>query len=272
MAYRFSLAYLTTLEVSPPEAVSVAAKAGYDHLGLRLLPASNEGPYPLLTDNALLKETKAVMKDTGVTLADIEIIRLGPDFQAEATKPFLERGAELGAKNVLVAGDDPDANRCIENFAAFCSLAAQFNMTADLEFMPWTMVPDLTAAKRIVEAADCANGGVLIDAIHYQRSDTTLEQIASLNPKRINYVQLCDAPAIENPTDEQLIFTAREERLYPGEGDIDFAAFLNILPSDIVLSLETPHLERTKSRPALQRAQEAMAAAKMQLSNAGLKQ
>lgn len=267
MNYRFSLSYLSTLDVSPPKAVSIAAEVGYDHLGIRLLPASIEGPYPLLTDKALLRETKAAMRDTGVTLADIELIRVGPNFQTKETKQFLDRGAELGAMNVLVAGDDPDFVRCSENFAELCEITAQYNMTADLEFMPWTMVPDLMAAKKIIDAVGCDNAGILIDAIHFQRSNTTLAQIASLDPSLINYAQLCDAPSIANPTSEQLIFTARQERLYPGEGDIDFKAFLGALPTDIVLSLEVPHLERAKTRSALQRAQEVMSAAKSFITN-----
>src|SRR5690606_24282525 len=93
---------------------------------------------------------------------------------------------------VLVAGDDTDHTRLAESFARFCEMAAARNLTADLEFMPWTGVPDLAAASRIVEAAGRDNGGVLVDALHYDRSATTLAEVASLSPQRVNYVQFCD--------------------------------------------------------------------------------
>ena len=37
-----SLAALTVLELSPPQMVEVAARAGYSHVGLRLVPATPE--------------------------------------------------------------------------------------------------------------------------------------------------------------------------------------------------------------------------------------
>jgi hypothetical protein len=37
-----------------------------------------------------------------------------------------------------------------------------------------------------------------------------------------------------------LIFTAREDRLPPGEGQIDLVAILNHMPSDIRVGIEVP--------------------------------
>jgi hypothetical protein len=56
----FSLAALTVLELAPPALVDVAAACGYDHVGIRLLPAVPGGiAYPLMEDEASLKETIA---------------------------------------------------------------------------------------------------------------------------------------------------------------------------------------------------------------------
>ncbi|MGB0732838.1 MAG: sugar phosphate isomerase/epimerase family protein [Pontibacterium sp.] len=254
MAYDFSLAYLTVFDLPPNEAAQVAADCGYAYLGMRMLPSGSEGAYPIMTDDKLLRETKAVLDDTGVELADIEIIRLNDRFNAQDTKAFLERGAFLGAKNVLVAGDDPEEQRLTENFAAFCEIANQYSMTADLEFMPWTKVPDIHAANRIVQAANQPNGGVLIDALHYHRADTRPSDVLSVEPERIHYVQFCDAPAKFDPSTEQLIYIAREARLPPGEGEIDLKALLNAIPDDIVLSIEVPNFAWAKTTPPAQRA------------------
>lgn len=262
MAYRFSLAFLTTAELPIVENIKVAAEAGYDHVGLRLLPAAADGPYPLLTDTLLLKEVKAAMADTGISVADIEIVRLGENFQLENHKQFLEKGAELGAKNILVAGDDNNIERMIQNYGKFCELALQYNMTADLEFMPWTAIPDLATALKIAQATNFNNVGILVDAIHLERSTSTFEEVAALNNKYINYAQICDVANIKNPTNEQMIFAAREARLNPGEGDIDFTKLISALPKDIVLSIEVPNLQRAKTVPALQRAKDALVATK----------
>ena len=74
----FSLAALTALELAPIELIDVAAACGYDHVGLRLLPAMPGGvAYPLMEDDAALRETIARLAATGVTVADLEVVPSG---------------------------------------------------------------------------------------------------------------------------------------------------------------------------------------------------
>lgn len=242
MAHRYSLAFLTTFDLGPVEAIRVAGETGYDLVGLRLLPAAPSEPdYPILTDDRVLADAVAALADTGLAVADIEIVRLKPDTDVASFAPFFERGRRLGARNVLVAGDDPEEARLTESFGALARLAAGYGLTVDLEFMPWTKVPDLATARRIVEAAGEANGGVLIDALHYDRSATTLADIAALPQERINYVQFCDGPADYDRSDAGLIEVARTARLMPGEGGIDLAGLARAIPADAVISVEIPN-------------------------------
>lgn len=262
MAHPLSLAFLTVFEAGPVEAVRIAAEAGYDLVGLRFLPAAaqGEGPYPVLTDAGLQREVAAALKDTGVGLADIEIVRLGPGTDIAGFARFLELGERLGARNVLVAGDDADHARLAETFARFCELAAAHGLTADLEFMPWTGVKTLAQARAIVAASGAANGGVLVDAIHLQRSKGSNAEVADLPRSMVHYAQICDAPGVYDGSDAGLIATARGARLYPGEGDVDLAGLLRALPADTVLSLEIPHLERARTQSPLERARRALRA------------
>lgn len=243
MAHRYSLAFLTVFDLGPVEAVKAAGAAGYDLIGLRLLPAAPgaEADYPLLTDARVLAETKAALKDTDVGVADIEIVRLKPETDVSTFVRLFERGEQLGAKNVLVAGDDPEEARLAESFGRLARLAAGFGLTVDLEFMPWTKVPDLATARRIVEAAGEANGGVLIDALHYDRSSTTLDDIRAMPRSRINYVQFCDGPRDYDRSDAGLVEVARRARLMPGEGGIDLAGLARAIPGDAVISIEIPN-------------------------------
>jgi hypothetical protein len=55
----------------------------------------------------LLRETLARIKDTGIPVFDVEIARLGVDFRIERFEAFLETAGKLGARAILVAGDDP---------------------------------------------------------------------------------------------------------------------------------------------------------------------
>ncbi|MBN9444367.1 sugar phosphate isomerase/epimerase [Bosea sp. (in: a-proteobacteria)] len=240
-----SLAYLTTVPLPPPEAIRLAAELGYDAVGLRSLPAAPGGDAsPLIEDASLRAETRRAIA-SGVPVFDMEIVRLGADFTVERFRPFLDLCGELGVRAILTAGDDPDESRLIASYAAFCDAAAAYGLTADLEFMPWTRVPDARAALRIVEAAGQPNGRVLVDALHAGRSRTTLADLAAIPAGRLSYAQICDAPGEIPATDEGLIHTARQARLLPGEGGIDLVGIFSQLPAELPISVEVPHLERT---------------------------
>ena len=242
MTASFSLAYLTSAPLSPPDCISLAAKLGYQAVGLRALPVMPGADYARLAeDPALLRATQARMRDTGVTVFDVEIIRLLPEFAIETVKPFLDVCGALGAKAILVAGDDPDEARMTANFAAFCMAAQPYGLTADLEFMPWTKVANAAIALRVVTNAGQPNGGILVDALHTARSATTLDDLAALPRDLLHYIQICDAPGEIPKTVPELLHTARAERLPPGEGGIDLVGMFSVLPRDIPVSIEMPN-------------------------------
>ncbi len=255
----FSLAALTALELAPPALVEVAATCGYDHVGLRLLPATPGGlAYPLMEDAAGLRETIARLDATGVTVADLEVVAFRPETEIAGFSAFFETGARLGARHMLVAAYDPDLNRFADRFAEFCEAAAPYGLTADLEFMPWTHVPDLKTAASIVEKVGKANAGVLVDALHFDRSGSSIGDLARVPVERLNYWQLCDGPAERPATTEDMMRAARTERLFPGEGGIDLVALARALPPDIPISLEVPTLELAKTMDATARARRAL--------------
>jgi len=259
----YSLAYLTTAPMAPPDALLLAQKLGYQAIGVRIAPAAPGGDFsPLIEDSAMLRDTLARIRDTGVPVFDVEIVRLNENFRADQFKRFLETAGKLGARAILVAGDDPDEGRLTASYAAFCDAAAPFNLTADLEFMPWTAVRDAKSALRIITNADRPNGRVLVDSLHAGRSTTTLADLAAIPGSRLSYAQLCDAPAEIPTTHEGLIHTARCARLLPGEGGIDLLGIVRQLPADLPLSLELPNDERLPRLGAEEWARQALAAAK----------
>ncbi len=78
----YSLAYLTANASTVPQAVRIADELGYAYVGLRVQPNGPGAPYQtLIGDAAVLRETQAVMRDTGVGVYDLEIIRIGEQFQ-----------------------------------------------------------------------------------------------------------------------------------------------------------------------------------------------
>ena len=246
MSRSYSMAYLTSHTLTPPESIRLAADLGYANVGLRLLPNAAGAPQQFLIGLPdVLRETLAAQRDTGIGVLDLEIIRIGSGFDAHAYLPLLEAGAALKARAVLVAGDEPDFARLVDGYAQLCELMLPFGMTADLEFMPWTAVPDAKSAMRIVEAAgDPANAGILVDALHFGRSTTTLDDIRAIPRALLHYAQICDAEAGTHFSVEAMIHTARCERLLPGEGSIDVKGLFDVLPEDLPVSVEVIHMER----------------------------
>jgi len=120
-----------------------------------------------------------------------------------------------------------------------------YGLSANLEFMPWTGVKDAQAALRVLKAAGSpANGAILVDALHFGRSTSSLADIAAIPRAWLQYAQICDAPAGLHFTTEQLIHTARQERQLPGEGSIDLQGLFANLPADLPVSVEVPDLVR----------------------------
>ena len=262
----FSLAALTVLELAPPELVEVAVACGYDHIGIRLLPAVPGGlAYPLMEDEASLKETLVRLDATGITVADLEVVAFRPETEVASFAAFFETGARLGAKHILVAGYDPDLDRFNDRFAEFCDLAGRHGLTADLEFMPWTCVPDLRTADRIVAQAGQPNAGVLVDALHFDRSKSLIGDLVCIPADRLHYWQLCDGPATPPATTDEMMRAARSERMFPGEGGIDLVSLICAMPAKIAVSIEVPTsmLANPKARAqrALSTARNAIAAA-----------
>jgi sugar phosphate isomerase/epimerase len=259
----FSLAALTALELSPPLLVEVASACGFEQVGLRLLAATPGGTaYPLMNDRDQLRETKVRLAATGISVADLEVVAFRPETVVGSFEPFLETGRELGARHTLVAAYDPDLGRFCDRFAEYCELTSRFGLTADLEFMPWTYVPDLNTAASIVEKVSSPAAGILVDALHFERSHGRLEDLRKIPVVRMHYWQMCDGPAERPTTTEGLIHAAREERMFPGEGGINLVGLAREMPPNITISIEVPTAELAKTADAQTRARRALRGAK----------
>ena len=243
----YSLAYLTANASTVPQAIGIAAEVGYRFVGLRLQPNGPGAPFQSFIDDvSVQRETLARMADTGVQVYDLEIIRIGEQFDPRVHRPLLEAGAALKARAVLIAADDGNEQRLAQHYAQLCEFMQPYGLTADLEFMPWTGVKDAQAAMRVVQLAGSPkNAGILVDALHFGRSTTSLQDIAAIPHELLHYAQMCDAQAGLNFTTEQLIHTARQARLLPGEGNIDVKGLFTTLPQDLPVSVEIVNLERS---------------------------
>ena len=239
----------------------MAARTGYRTVGLRLIAVTDTTPgYPLMHDPAMMRDTKAALADTGVGVLDVEFVKITPGLDVPCLEPFVAAGAELGARYVITAPYDPDLARLADRLGAVSDLCARYGLRAVLEFFPWTAVPDLGTAVQVVEAAGRADVGILVDTLHFDRSGSTVEQLARVPPRRLPFMHLCDAPVQASYTTEELLHAGRAERLPPGEGEIAIRSILEHMPPGIPIALEVPMTALTRSigpEPVARRVREA---------------
>jgi sugar phosphate isomerase/epimerase len=177
----FSLAHLTVLSLPPPEMVSVAARTGYQAVGLRLIAVTADSPgYPLMFDPPAMRDTKTRLDDTGIRVGDIEFIKITPETDIMSLEPFAAAGAELEARHIIAAPYDPDLGRLAERFAALADLAGRYNLSVLLEFFPWTVVPDVRAAAGIVETADRNTSTSFLQSVSHLFMCATRRQVGPL--------------------------------------------------------------------------------------------
>lgn len=266
MSHLLSLAHLTLIELTPPEVIEVASAAGFRSVNLRLAPvAPGEKQHPMIGGTPMMKETLSRMNALGITVHDVEIIRLLPDTKIEQFEALLAAAAEIGARHMLVAGDSTDETAIADRYAQLCELGARYRINMGLEFMPWTGIKNIDSARRII--AHAGRGSIIVDSMHVDRSGGTVADIAALPLAEFAYFQLCDAPRERPASDAELIFQARQARLPPGAGGIDLRGMLRAIPAESVISLEVPMHGLPNLQPPVERARALREATEVMLAD-----
>jgi sugar phosphate isomerase/epimerase len=235
-----SLDHLTVINATPLELIDAAAAGGFQHVGLRIVqPLAAQPVVDVIGDAVVRRNLKAAMASTGVSIQLIESIWLGPDADPRALEPALATGAELGARFVLVAGNDPQQNRLIDNLGQLASLAEGHGLEIAFEFMPFTQVQRYEDAVAIKREIGRDNLRLLVDALHLSRSGVDFHKLTPFDPSIVSYVHLCDARG-PIPSPDTLRDEARLGRYDLGEGDLPLDDFLAAMPADARLGVEAP--------------------------------
>lgn len=258
----YGLTFLTAPELDPISSIQIAAECGYQYVGLRLVPATPQEPqYPLLQDKKLAEKVRREAEQSGVSVLDVELIRVDEHFQLESKLPFLEAAARIGAKHINIACNDADYVRMQHHFAVLCEASRPFGLSCDIEFLPWTVLKDLNDTRQFLIEVNQPNGALMIDALHWARSATASKfDLQQVPESAYNYVQICDALLQYDPSPEGLIHIARSERLMPGQGELDLKAFLEAVPADKPVGIEVPNTQLFKQYSAKDRAKMAIQA------------
>lgn len=220
-----SLAAGVCPETGPADFVSACADAGWAACGIWFDAAS-------WTD-ATATEVRRRLDDTGLIALDMEPIFVTPD--GDHGDRIIDAAVNVGARNLLVVSRGVDDQRFIERFGELCDLAVPHGIGCSLEFMAFMSIRDLPQAIGVLDAVDRPNAAVLVDNLHLARTGGTPDDVATLDPARLPYVQLCDAPAA---SPDNLVEEALDERLTLGDGKLPIGELVAALPDHTALSME----------------------------------
>ena len=180
------------------ERVDAAQKAGFDAIALF--------PQQYLRARKKEKLTPADMREIlaerNVTLDEVDPLLdwFGPK-ASRAENLMFEIANELGARSVNTPpafAPAIDLQELTAALARVCERANSHGLRVDLEFLPWTLVPDLRTALRVLDDAGQANLGITLDVWHFFRGGDTVATLHDLKPEEaahITNLQVNDAPA-----------------------------------------------------------------------------
>jgi len=113
---------------------------------------------------------------------------------------MMEMADAFGARSVNVAAafvSDKPVSEIVDCFGRTCERVAAHGLRADLEFLPWTQVPDLTSALSLLEQANPSSAGIMFDFWHFFNGGGQVAQLNALSIEsaaRITSLQLNDVP------------------------------------------------------------------------------
>jgi sugar phosphate isomerase/epimerase len=235
---QITLADRTLGSVTPLEHVTIAAELGYDGVSLRINPSADHRGY-VPAASALMQQTRRLLADTGLFVLEAESVRLTPNWSVAETEPYLAACGELGARFLVTVADDAEESRVAANIAALAEAAAVYGTRVAMEFMVYVGVNSLQKVSRVLDTSGRSDAAILIDALHLHRAHGTPADLAAVNPSRLPYFQICDAPRAM-PPDSELRREARSDRRLPGEGDLPLVDLIRAMPRDGVISVEAP--------------------------------
>lgn len=230
--HKLSLASGVLPEFGAVDVVEAGAAAGFDAVGLWVDPLEWTAQHT--------RDTRAALARTALPALDVEVVWIRPDTKLDDHRKVLDVGAELGAANVLCVSSHPDVGVTVDELSALCRHAEGSGMRVALEFGIFTEVKNLSQALAVLDRVGHPLRAVLVDPIHVDRSGTTIEQIAAIDPMLLPYAQICDARAERpDPADFDAVITdAIDLREQCGQGVLPLAGMLQALPAGIPLSIE----------------------------------
>ncbi|NIH87500.1 sugar phosphate isomerase/epimerase family protein [Amycolatopsis granulosa] len=208
--------------------ISAAAEAGFTGFGLLLEDLQ------IAEKSVGWSQVRDHLRASGIEHIEIEMLndwfRTGAARQkSDEDRAYLLRAAHFfHPRHVKVGGsidgEALDVAVVGDALGSVCDDFAEAGCAVAFEIMPHGNVNTIGKGVAIVDRANRANAGLMIDLWHISRSASTFEEIAALPGHYVVGVELDDGPA--EPLGDDLLHETLHDRNLTGEGGMDVAGFV----------------------------------------------
>jgi len=146
------------------------------------------------------------------------------EYKIDIAKAMLEMCHALGCRILLACSSTSvhatgDADALVRDLRKLAMLAIPMNIRVAYEALSWgRTVNEFPQAWELIARADMPNLGLGFDSFHMLATKTPLDDLELVDPAKIFLVQLADFMWNEIKSVEERIATARQFRVFPGEG------------------------------------------------------
>lgn len=215
--------------------VETVAKAGWKGVGLI------HADIPHIEATIGLRGLRSLLDDLGIEHVEMEFLadwwKTGPlrDSSDRWRKILLDASTILGVKTLKIGAElalqgEPspvDMNAFQAEFDHLATQAGNAGTRVALEPMPMNNLKTVEIGAKFVSEVNNPYGGLTIDTWHTARGGTRYEDLASILPiDKVFVVEIDDAR--KEPVGSLWEDTINE-RLYPGEGELDTTAFVKAI-------------------------------------------
>lgn len=210
------------------ERVIAAKKAGYEGIGLRAeiyVDALNEG----LSDNDIL----AILQKHDMKVTEVEYIVQWAEENRSYEQKYKEQicfhMCELFGVKQINCGlmENYSIEHTAQKLKELCHRAGKYII--GVEPMPYSGLPNLEEAWKVVEKSGCDNAMIILDTWHWVRANQPYEGIMDMIPaEKIVSVQINDVQA-RPYAKEVLRDESMHDRVAPGVGYGDTVGFCKML-------------------------------------------
>ena len=165
----------------------------------------------------------------GARLKTLAVHSLGISGSTEvdmaAAEQLLLAAMELGAPYLHcgVTGEvDSELRKSVKRIA---TRARECGVALAIEFLPFLPVASIADTRAIIEACEDDGPGMVVDSWHFFHGPDSWEELQSLKPSEIAYVQFDDHPALES---RDILAETTMRRVLPGLGEFDLDRFAQV--------------------------------------------